>query len=71
MYIRVRVKTAQRIEKVEHQSPSHFLVWVKEKPERNMANHRIVEIFQERFKTKHVRIIHGAHQPTKLLSIGV
>lgn len=70
MYIKVRAKTNQRQEKVEVQSPTHFIVSVKEKPERNLANTRIVEIFQDRFKTKNVRIIHGAHHPTKMLSVG-
>lgn len=71
MYIKVRVKTNQRAERVEVQSPTHFVVSVKEKPERNLANARITEIFQERFKTKSVRIISGAHHPSKMLSIGL
>ncbi len=70
MYIKVRVKTAQRAEKVEVLSPNQFVVSLKEKPERNLANTRIIEIFQERFKTKNVRIIHGAHHPAKMLSVG-
>lgn len=70
MYIKVRVKTNQRFEKVEVQSPNHFIVSLREKPERNLANRRIIEIFQERFKTKNVRIIHGAHHPAKMLSVG-
>ena len=71
MYIRVRVKTSQRAEKVEVQSPTHFIISVKEKPERNRANMRIIEIFQGRFKTKSVRIIHGVHHPVKMLSVGI
>jgi len=70
MYIKVRVKTAQRAEKVEVLSPNHFVVSLKEKPERNLANKRIIEIFQHRFKTKNVRIIHGVHHPAKMLSVG-
>lgn len=70
MYIKVRVKTGQSAEKVVVQSSTHFIVSLKEKPERNLANKRIIEIFQERYKTKNVRIINGAHQPSKLLSVG-
>lgn len=70
MYIKVRVKTAQRAEKVEVLSPNRFLVSLTEKPERKFVNKRIIEIFQDRFKTKNVRIINGAHQPFKLLSVG-
>jgi len=70
MYIKVRVKTGQSTEKVEVQSSNHFVVSIKEKPERNLANKRIIEIFQERYKTKNVRIINGPHQPSKLLSVG-
>ncbi|MHB1316253.1 MAG: DUF167 domain-containing protein [Minisyncoccota bacterium] len=70
MYIKVRVKTGQSREKVEIQSPTHFVVSIREKPERNLANQRIIEIFQERFKTKNVRLIHGVHHPVKMLSVG-
>lgn len=70
MYIKVRVKTGQRQEKVEVQSPTYFIVSVKEKALRNMANERVLEIFKDRFKTKNIRIIHGAHHPNKMLSVG-
>ncbi len=71
MYIKVRAKTNQRQEKVDVQSPTHFIVSVKEKPERNLANGRLIEIFQDRYKTKHVRIVSGMHHPSKLLSVGI
>jgi len=71
MYIKVRVKTAQSKERVEPQSANHFVVSLKEKPERNLANERLIEIFQHRYKTKHVRIVSGAHHPSKMLSIGI
>ncbi len=71
MYIKVRVKTGQSVEKVQPQSANHFIVSLKERPERNMANHRLIEIFQEKYKIKHVRIISGAHHPSKMLSVGI
>jgi len=71
MYIKVRVKTGQLREKIEIHGASHFVVSVKERTERNMANARIIEIFKDRYKTKHVRIVSGAHHPGKLLSVGI
>ena len=71
MYIKVRVKTGQRKESVERVSPVSFKISVKEKPEKNLANQRVLQIVAEclRVPIKKIKIISGHHSPSKLLSI--
>ena len=70
MYIKVRVKANQRTEKIEKESDDHYVISVKEKAERNMANKRILEIVKEMFPGKSVRIIHRHQSPGKLIAVG-
>lgn len=69
MYIKVRVKTGQRKETLEERSATDFVLSVREKAERNMANKRVIGIFQDRFGTKKVRIISGIRHPIKMLAV--
>ena len=69
MYIHVKVKTQSKREEVKQISSDHFEIGVKEKAVRNMANKRVVEILEDLFKTKMIRIINGHHSSTKLISI--
>ena len=69
MYIKVRVKSGQRAEEVIKESDDHFVISVKQKAERNMANRRVVEILKEMYPNMLVRIIHGHQSPSKLLAI--
>ena len=71
MYIRVRVRTGSGKEKFIQESPDHFEIWVKEKPERNMANLRILALLASHFKIpqNHIHIVNGHHHPTKLLDV--
>ncbi len=71
MYIHIRVLTSQKKEVVEKISNDRFKILLKEKPVRNMANRRILEIFSNLFKTNKIRIISGANSPSKLLSIDI
>jgi len=84
MYIKVKVKAGQKKEEFEPKNnpASHkastgygdtFLVSVKEKAERNMANKRILELVARHFKLPvgKVRIINGHTSPSKLLSIDI
>ena len=70
MYIKVRVIAGSKKEKVTKESEDHFIISVKEKAERNLANGRILEIISDIYKTKKVKIISGHHSPSKLLSVG-
>ena len=70
MYIKVRVKPNARKEEVIQESDDHFVISVKQKAERNMANKRILEIVKAMYPGELVRIIHGHQSPSKLLAIG-
>lgn len=69
MYIKVRAKVAQRTEEVIQESADHYIISVKEKAERNMANKRILEIVRDMFPGKSVRIINGHQSPGKLIAV--
>jgi uncharacterized protein YggU (UPF0235/DUF167 family) len=71
MYIHVKVTAGRKEEKIEKKSDTQFVVSVREKAERNMANKRIIEIFQEIYNTGKVRIINGHHSTSKLLSVDI
>ena len=53
------------------ESADHFLASLKEKPERNQANTRLIALVAEHFKVlvKKVRIVNGHHHPSKLLVV--
>jgi uncharacterized protein YggU (UPF0235/DUF167 family) len=71
MYIKVRVISNQKKEKIEEVKDNSLKIWVKEKALRNMANIRVLELVADHFKVKKekIRIINGHHSPSKLLSI--
>ena len=69
MYIKVRVKADSRAEEVVKESHDHYVISVKEKAERNLANKRIIEIVKDMFPGQLVRIIHGHKSPSKLIAI--
>lgn len=71
MYIKVDAKTQAKKESLIRKSKDHFLISVKEKAERNMANKRIIEILTLFFKVQKgkVRIINGHHHPHKLIVV--
>jgi uncharacterized protein YggU (UPF0235/DUF167 family) len=71
MYIKVKVITGAKQEKIEKKAENSFNIWVKEKAERNRANNRVCEIIASIFSvsSKTVRIINGHHSPSKLISI--
>ena len=72
MYIKVRVKTKAKEEKVVRKSDDHFEISVKEPAERNLANNRVRELVAANFSLSigKVRIISGHHSPSKILSVG-
>ncbi len=69
MYIKVRVKANSRAESIIKESHDHYVISVKEKAERNLANKRIVEIVKSMFPDHLVRIIHGHKSPSKLIAV--
>ena len=71
MYIKVKVQAGAKKEKIEKKSEDHYVVSVKEKAERNMANNRICEIFASLLSVNRnsIRIISGHQSPSKIISI--
>ena len=69
MYIKIRTKAGAKKEEVVAESVDHFLVSVRQKAERNMANTRVLDIFRARFPGKSVRLISGHHSPSKIISV--
>ena len=70
-YIHVKVKAGVKKEELKQISKDHFEISVKEKPERNMANKRVLELVALHFNLplKKVRIVNGHRSPSKLLII--
>ena len=73
MYIKVKVTTGAKKEKVVKKTKDHFEISVKEPAERNLANKKIVELVREYFKVynKDVRIVSGHHSPSKIISLDI
>lgn len=73
MYIKVKVQAGAKREIITKKSKNSYVISVKEKAERNLANKRICEIMSSLFgvSVKSVRIINGHQGPSKLLSINI
>jgi uncharacterized protein YggU (UPF0235/DUF167 family) len=71
MFIKVAVKTGAKNEALRKISDSKFVISVREKPEHNAANDRIVVLIARHFRipTASVRITKGHHRPSKILAI--
>lgn len=71
MYIKVRVIAGAKKETLTKKSKDTFLVSLREKPEMNRANKRLVSLMAEYFSinTGKVRIVSGHHSPGKILSV--
>jgi len=70
-YIHVKVTTSAKKENFKKINEDHFVISVKEKAERNMANTRVLELVAKYLKVpvRKVRIVNGHHHPSKLLVI--
>jgi uncharacterized protein YggU (UPF0235/DUF167 family) len=71
MYIHVAVTPSARKEVFEQIKPDHFVVKVKERAQRNMANERVKTLIARHFKLPvgKVRIVSGHRSPSKLFSL--
>lgn len=73
MYIKVKVEAGSKKEVIKKKSKDTYLISIREKAERNMANRRICEIMANEFNvsSKSIRIISGHQSPSKILSINL
>ena len=71
MYIKAIVSTGGKKDSITAKSVDHFEICVKEKPERNMANQKVIELLALYFEVSKakIRIINGHHHPHKLLVV--
>ena len=73
MYIKVKVQAGAKREIITQKSKNSYIISVKEKAERNLANERVCKIMSSLFNVsrKNVRIINGHQSPSKMLSINL
>ena len=72
MYVRVKVITAAKKEEIKKKKDA-YIICVKEKAERNLANRRICLIIAKLYNVsvKNVRIVGGHQNTSKILSINL
>ncbi len=69
MYIKIKVITEAKTEKVEKLEIDSWCIWTKAPAKNNSANERVLEIVRESYPNKSIRIISGHHSPSKIVSI--
>ncbi|HEY4516340.1 MAG TPA: DUF167 domain-containing protein [Candidatus Paceibacterota bacterium] len=71
--VSVKVKAGARKETIEKVSDTKFKISVREKPEGNQANHRVIELLARHFQVtqKSIRIVKGHHSPSKIFTIKI
>ena len=57
MKISVKVKPNARQEKIEKVNESHFLIWVKERPQEGKANKAVVKVLSEYFGVPQSQVV--------------
>lgn len=71
MKIFVKAKPMAYEEKVEKIDSNHFVVWVKEPPQKGLANKGIAKVLAEYFKVpqSNVRVVKGFTSKQKIVEI--
>ncbi|MDE2188263.1 MAG: DUF167 domain-containing protein [Patescibacteria group bacterium] len=69
MFIKIKVKTGAKTEKVEKKSDDLYFISVKEKAERGMANRRVLGIVRGLFPGRSVKLVKGHHSPAKIVEV--
>lgn len=70
MYLKIKVVTDAREEKIEKLKDDEYRIWTKMPAENNLANTKVLEIIRNEHPGKSVRIVSGHHSPSKIVSIG-
>jgi len=73
MYVKVKVESGAKKEEIKKKSNVSYVISVKEKAERNMANKRVCALMASLFdvSVRNVRIVNGHQSPSKMLSINL
>lgn len=69
MYIKIHVETDAKQEKIKKIADDRYDISIKESPENNQANEKILEIVRHMCPEMIVRIISGHHASAKIISI--
>lgn len=71
MYIHLRVFPESKRARIEKRGKDSFLVCVREKAERNMANKSALSAMAAHLKLplRKIRIVSGHRQPSKIISV--
>lgn len=69
MYLKVTVFPDFKKELVEQSGEDSFKMYIKQPAEGGRANKRVLEILQEKFPGKRIRIVNGALTQKKLIEI--
>lgn len=71
VHIRVRVKTGSRGEHIEKVGEKRYKISVREKPEQNAANRRVLRLLATELKAsiKSIRFISGQKSSSKLFQV--
>jgi uncharacterized protein YggU (UPF0235/DUF167 family) len=67
--LRVRVNAGAKREKIVKKNNDEFLISVKEKAERNMANKRVMDILQGMLNVKRIKLVSGHRKQNKVFDI--
>jgi uncharacterized protein (TIGR00251 family) len=57
MKISVKVKPNAKQEKIEKVDESHFLIWVKERPQEGKANKAVIKVLSEYFGVPQSQVV--------------
>lgn len=71
MYLKLRVITDSKVDKIEKISEDTFRVHVKVPAENNAANNRVIELLREIYPDTSIRIVNGHHSPSKIISVDI
>lgn len=69
MFIKIKVKTSAKSEKVERKLDDLYSISVKDKAERNMANKRILHILRALYPHSSVKLVKGQRNQAKIVEV--
>lgn len=70
MFIKIKVLTDSKKDKIIKKSSDYFEISVMEPAERGMANKKVIELLRKEFKEYNkLKIIKGHHSSSKIISL--
>ncbi|HTK33622.1 MAG TPA: DUF167 domain-containing protein [Candidatus Paceibacterota bacterium] len=69
MHIKVRVITGAPKEVIQKIEDDHIEMYLRQPPERGLANKRILEIMTAMYPDRAIKIVNGHHSPSKLIEV--